>query len=74
MKPDSLNEKNEFLVIGLVGAVGSRLKPLSNILNSILIDEFNYKVEEIHISKEFLERNKEIYENQFDRYKTLMDH
>lgn len=54
MKPDSLNEKNEFLVIGLVGAVGSRLKPLSNILNSILIDEFNYKVEEIHISKEFL--------------------
>ena len=40
MKPDSLNEKNEFLVIGLVGAVGSRLKPLSNILNSILIDEF----------------------------------
>ena len=74
MKPDSLNEKNEFLVIGLVGAVGSRLKPLSNILNSILIDEFNYKVEEIHISKEFLERNNEIYENQFDRYKTLMDH
>ena len=56
MDLDFLDEKNEFLVIGLVGAVGSRLQSLSNILKSLLINNFNYQVEEISISEEFLER------------------
>lgn len=67
-----LNEKNEFLVIGLVGAVGSRLKSLSNILNSLLVHEFEYEVREIRISQEFLRSDKQ-YENNFDRYTDLMD-
>lgn len=53
MDLDFLNEKNEFLVIGLVGAVGSRLQSLSNILKSLLINEFEYQTEEIRISEEF---------------------
>ena len=72
MELEFLNEKNEFLVIGLVGAVGSRLKSLSNILSSLLIDEFQYDVSEIRISKEFLQSNAK-YNNNFERYTDLMD-
>lgn len=72
MELEFLNEKNEILVIGLVGAVGSRLKSLSNILSSLLIDEFQYDVSEIRISKEFLQSNAK-YNNNFERYTDLMD-
>lgn len=48
--------KEQFLVIGLVGAVGSSLKTLSNVLKSIFNDDFNYSVEEFSISKHFLRK------------------
>ena len=74
MESNLLTEKNEFLVIGLVGAVGSRLKSLSNILNSLLTSEFNYTVEELRVSKEFLETEQSIsYSSQSERYTNLMD-
>ena len=73
MKSNSLKEKNEFLVIGLVGAVGSRLKSLSNILNSLLTKDFNYTVEELRVSKEFLEKDNSSYTSQSDRYTALMN-
>lgn len=70
-----LNQKNNFLVIGLVGAVGCRLKSLSNILKSLLDSEFKYSVTEIHVSKEFLQKHssKDSYKNSFERYTDLMD-
>lgn len=75
MNLEILNHKNDFLVIGLVGAVGCRLKSLSNILKSLLDSEFKYSVTEIHVSKEFLQvhSSKESYNNQFERYTDLMD-
>lgn len=74
MDLDFLDEKNEFLVIGLVGAVGSRLQSLSNILKSLLINNFNYQVEEIRISEEFLERiSNKNHGTKFERYTDLMD-
>lgn len=75
MSLEILNQKNNFLVIGLVGAVGCRLKSLSNILKSLLDSEFNYSVKEIHVSKEFLQEHssKDSYENSFERYTDLMD-
>ena len=74
MDLDFLNEKNEFLVIGLVGAVGSRLQSLSNILKSLLINEFEYQAEEIRISEEFLEKiSNKNHDSKFERYTDLMD-
>lgn len=73
MNLEFLDEKNEFLVIGLVGAVGSRLKSLSNILNSLLVHEFQYEVIEIRVSQEFLQSDKVNYNNNFERYMDLMN-
>ncbi|WP_077495892.1 hypothetical protein [Rodentibacter ratti] len=52
-----LSDKNDFLVIGLVGAVRCRLKSLSNILKSLLTSDFSYDVEEIPVSGKFLQEN-----------------
>lgn len=75
MALEILNDKNDFLVIGLVGAVGSRLKSLSNILKSILDSEFDYTVTELHVSKEFIQihSKKDKYIDNFERYTDLMD-
>ncbi|MBW4009286.1 deoxycytidylate deaminase [Moraxella osloensis] len=71
---NDIQSKEQFLVIGLVGAVGSSLKTLSNVLKSIFNDDFNYSVEEISISKEFLENRLENkWSNPFERYTMLMD-
>ena len=69
-----LHEPNECLIIGLVGAVGGRLKSLSNILKSILNSEFNYEVHEIRVSQLFLEPEVNLEnKNQYERYEILMD-
>ena len=70
-----LNDKNDFLVIGLVGAVGCRLKSLSNILKSLLDSEFGYDVKELHVSKEFLQTHSLVstYNNSYERYTDLMN-
>jgi len=74
MPLSNIPTKEQFLVIGLVGAVGSSLKTLSNVLKSIFNDDFNYSVEEISISKAFLEeRITEHWSNSFERYTKLMD-
>lgn len=75
MSLEILNEKNDFLVIGLVGAVGCRLKSLSNILSSLLTSEFDYRVMEIHVSQEFLHKHSEQpnFSSQYERYDKLMD-
>ena len=74
MPLSNIPTKEQFLVIGLVGAVGSSLKTLSNVLKSIFNDDFNYSVEEISISKAFLEKRiTEHWSNSFERYTKLMD-
>ena len=74
MSLEILSNKNDFLVIGLVGAVGCRLKSLSNILSSILKSEFEYEVVEIHVSQKFLLKHvKNKFDSQYERYNCLMN-
>lgn len=50
----SNDNDNQELVLGLVGAIGSKINTVSNILGSILENEFNYKVVPIRVSAEIL--------------------
>jgi len=64
------------LIIGLVGAVGSSLTPLTNITKSLLEEKFNYEVEVIKVSKNIL--NKYFpkncnFGNTFERISKFMD-
>ncbi len=51
---DDIKITNHELVIGLVGAVGSSLTPLTEILIQQLEQQFNYQVEVIKVSKDIL--------------------
>ena len=71
-----IQETSSELIIGLVGAVGSSLTPLTNITKSLLEDKFTYEVEVIKISKDILSKN--ISKNQdtkdaFESINTYMD-
>lgn len=64
------------LVIGLVGAVGSRLGQLTDILKGYLVDRFKYDVEVISVSSQIIKKYKEdkIQTNdEFSRIKSYMD-
>lgn len=64
------------LVIGLVGAVGSRLGQLTDIIKGYLIDRFNYDVEIISVSSQIIKKHKGDNLNgvdEFSRIKSYMD-
>lgn len=64
------------VVIGLVGAIGSRLGQLTDILKGYLNDRFKYDVEIIGVSSEIIKKHKESElssENEFERIKSFMD-
>lgn len=64
------------LIIGLVGAVGSSLTPLTNITKNILEEKFNYEVEVIKVSKDILSKFFPIDHssaNAFERITNYMD-
>lgn len=64
------------LIIGLVGAVGSSLTPLTNITKSLLEEKFTYEVEIIKVSKNILEKTfngDHHFENTFERISKFMD-
>lgn len=66
---------NHELVIGLVGAVGSRLGQLSDIVQNLLEQQFNYQVEIIRVSKDILAEFYPYTQNgsAFDRIQHYMD-
>lgn len=66
---------NHELVIGLVGAVGSRLGQLSDIVQNLLEQQFNYQVEIIRVSKDILAEFYPYTQNgsAFDRIHHYMD-
>ena len=66
---------NHELVIGLVGAVGSRLGQLSDIVQKLLEQQFNYQVEIIRVSKDILAEFYPYTQNgsAFDRIHHYMD-
>ncbi|WP_180001957.1 MULTISPECIES: hypothetical protein [unclassified Acinetobacter] len=43
---------NSELILGLVGAIGSKIHTVSNILGSILENDFNYRVVPIRVSSD----------------------
>jgi len=64
------------LVIGLVGAVGSRLGQLTEILNGYLGDRFKYDVEVISVSSQIIKKYKNDKiktDDEFSRIKSYMD-
>ncbi|WP_227591227.1 anti-phage dCTP deaminase [Acinetobacter shaoyimingii] len=64
------------LIIGLVGAVGSSLTPLTNITKSLLEQKFNYDVEVIKVSKDILANyfDQECnFSNNFEKISKFMD-
>lgn len=64
------------LVIGLVGAVGSRLGQLTDILKGYLVDRFKYDVEIISVSSQIIKKykgDKIKDDNEFSRIKSYMD-
>lgn len=64
------------LVIGLVGAVGSRLGQLSDILKGYLVDRFKYDVEVISVSSQIIKKykgDKIKNDDEFSRIKSYMD-
>ena len=74
-----LESSQEELFIGLVGAVGSRIDSLANILKSILVSQYDYETVIIKVSKDILQKNslannsKYNLENPFERISSLMD-
>lgn len=64
------------LIIGLVGAVGSSLTPLTNITKSLLEEKFKYEVEVIKVSKNILAKHfpeGHSFNNTFERISQFMD-
>lgn len=65
------------VVIGLVGAVGSRLGELTQILSGYLKDRFGYDVEIVSVSQKIIKERKNFLDpigsSEFERIKTFMD-
>lgn len=64
------------LIIGLVGAVGSSLTPLTNITKSLLEEKFKYEVEVIKVSRNILAKyfpKDHTFNNTFERISQFMD-
>lgn len=64
------------LIIGLVGAVGSRLGQLTDIIKGYLVDRFNYDVEVISVSSKVIHNYKSVSiknDSEFSRIKSYMD-
>lgn len=64
------------LVIGLVGAVGSRLGQLTDIIKCYLVDRFKYDVEVISVSSQIIKKykgDKIKTDDEFSRIKSYMD-
>lgn len=73
---DQIQITSNELIIGLVGAVGSSLTPLTNITKSLLQENFNYEVEVIKVSKDILTnyfRDDHKFSSTFERINGLMD-
>ena len=70
---ENIKITNHELVIGLVGAVGSSLSPLTDIVQNLLEQQFNYQVEIIRVSKDILAEFYPYTQNgsAFDRNPTL---
>ena len=68
--------KDSELIIGLVGAVGSRLGQLTDIIKGYLVDRFNYDVEVISVSSKVIHNYKRVSiknDSEFSRIKSYMD-
>lgn len=73
---DDIKITNHELVIGLVGAVGSSLTLLTELLQQLLEQQFNYQVEVIKVSKDILAPffpYTKTKNNAFDRIHYYMD-
>ena len=72
---ENIKITNHELVIGLVGAVGSSLSPLTDIVQNLLEQQFNYQVEIIRVSKDILAEFYPYTQNgsAFDRIQHYMD-
>lgn len=73
---NKIQETSNELIIGLVGAVGSSLTPLTNITKSLLEEKFNYEVEIIKVSRDILAKyfpDDHKFENAFERISQFMD-
>lgn len=71
-----LNPEDSELVIGLVGAVGSRLPEIIEVFKQLLTNHFNYNVEVISVSKNVIAplcQNKILTTSEYERINSSMD-